>query len=132
MGETPSRSAMRRARSNISRVGPPPPFPWPKGINDHELQPCSLKLLSAKCSSGAVISALYVSTGGKCVSTRVPSRPCHQKVEWGNRFCLFQLNFWVTNRVQPPWRKICGSVAGYPNTSGIQTSELRVPNLDSK
>ena len=25
---------MRRARSSISRVGPPPPSPWPNGISD--------------------------------------------------------------------------------------------------
>jgi hypothetical protein len=31
---------MRRARSSISRVGPPPPSPWPNGISDQSLQPC--------------------------------------------------------------------------------------------
>ena len=40
----PSRSAIRRARSTISRVGPPPPLPWPYGVSDQSLQPCSWKL----------------------------------------------------------------------------------------
>ena len=44
MRGSPSRSAIRRARSSISRVGPPPPLPWPNGISDQSLQPCSLKL----------------------------------------------------------------------------------------
>ena len=91
--DTPSRSAIRSARSIISRVGPPPPLPWPNGISDQLLHPCSLKLVSAYRTSAGVISALYVSTGGKCVSTRDPSRPSHQKVEWGKTFSLFQLSF---------------------------------------
>ena len=52
------------------------------------------------CSAGSTI-ALYVSTGGKWVRTRVPSIPSHQNVLWGNRFSLFQDSFWVTNRPQP-------------------------------
>ena len=70
----------------------------------------------------ASTSALYVSTGGKCVSTRVPSMPSHQNVEWGNRFVRFHDSFWVTNRRIPPATKTCGRPAGYPKTSGIQTS----------
>ena len=108
----PSRSAIRRARSTISRVGPPPPLPWPYGVSDQSLQPCSWKLRTRSVCSAGTIVALYVSTGGKCVSTRLPSMPSHQKVLWGNRFSLFHDSFCVTKRSQPPAAKICGSEAG--------------------
>ena len=87
---------------------------------------------TACAHSAGVISALYVSTGGKWVSTRVPSSPSHQNVWWGNRFCLFHDNFWVTKRVMPPAANTCGRPAGYPNTSGIHTSVQRRPKCCSK
>ena len=59
-----------------------------------------------------MISALYVSTGGKCVSTRVPSMPSHQNVECGKRLVRFHDSFWVTKRRIPPAAKTCGSPAG--------------------
>ena len=59
-----------------------------------------------------MISALYVSTGGKWVSTRVPSIPSHQNVEWGKRLVRFHDSFWVTNRRIPPAANTCGRLAG--------------------
>ena len=59
-----------------------------------------------------MISALYVSTGGKWVSTRVPSMPSHQNVEWGNRLVRFHDSFWVTKRDMPPAANTWGSPAG--------------------
>ena len=77
----PLRSPTRRKRSSMSRVGPPPPSPYPNGSSDHLLQAWSAKRRTEYASSSGVTSALYVSTGGKWVSTRVPSIPSHQNVE---------------------------------------------------
>ena len=49
----PSRSAVRLARSSISRVGPPPPSPWPNGTSERLAAPLSLKLAAAWASSAA-------------------------------------------------------------------------------
>ena len=65
------------------------------------------------------------------MSTRVPSMPSHQNVEWGKRLVRFHDSFWVTNRRMPPAANTCGRPAGYPNTSGIQTSLQRRPNCCS-
>ena len=89
-----------------------------------------MKRRTEYASSSGVTSALYVSTGGKWVSTRVPSMPSHQNVEWGNRFVRFHDSFWVTNRRIPPAAKTCGRPAGYPKTSGIHTSVQRRPKCD--
>ena len=128
----PSRSARRRARSSISRVGPPPPSPYPNGSSDQLLHACSAKFDVARASSAGVTSALYVSTGGKWVSTRVPSMPSQKNVECGNRLVRFHDSFWVTNRRIPPAANTWGRPAGYPNTSGIHTSRQRIPKCASK
>ena len=62
------------------------------------------------------------------MSTRVPSSPSHQNVWCGNRLVVFHDSFWVTNRRIPPAAYSWGMLAGYPNTSGIQTSLQRRPN----
>ena len=52
-----------------------------------------------------------MSTGGKCVKTRVPSMPSHQKVWWGKTLVVFHEIFWVRNQRQPASVTICGSAA---------------------
>ncbi len=52
-----------------------------------------------------------MSTGGKCVNTRVPSMPSHQNVWCGKTLVVFQEIFWVRNHRQPAWLTICGSAA---------------------
>ena len=42
---------MRCAAASISRVGPPPPSPHPKGTMEEEATPFSAKFDSAWCSS---------------------------------------------------------------------------------
>ncbi len=68
----------------------------------HQRPPCSTRARRSgrpsRPAPPAMISALYVSTGGKWVSTRVPSRPSHQNVECGKRLVRFHDSFWVTNR----------------------------------
>jgi hypothetical protein len=52
-----------------------------------------------------------VSTGGKCVKTREPSIPSHQKVWWGSLLVWFQESFWVRNHSMPASRASCGKAA---------------------
>lgn len=52
-----------------------------------------------------------MSTGGKCVKTRVPSMPSHQKVWWGNLLTWDQEIFWVRNHWEPESLTICGIAA---------------------
>ena len=42
---------MRWAAASISRVGPPPPSPHPKGTMEEDAMPFSAKFDSAWCSS---------------------------------------------------------------------------------
>ena len=107
----PSRLASRRARSSISRVGPPPPSPYPNGSSEPVAAPFSAKLRAACASSAPSSSELYVSTGGKCVNTRVPSIPSHQNVWCGMRFVSFHDSFWVRNQRTPASFASCGNAA---------------------
>src|SRR4051794_36748636 len=107
----PSRSARRRARSSISRVGPPPPSPQPKGTRERVAEPLSWKLRTVCAISSPVNEALYVSTGGKWVKTRVPSMPSHQKVWCGNLLNWLQEIFCVRKYVERDRRTSCGIAA---------------------
>ena len=102
---------MRWAAANISRVGPPPPSPQPNGSNEVVPAPFSAYWRSALANSRPEMSELYVSTGGKCVNTLVPSMPSHQKVWWGIRLVSFHEIFWVRNHFDPAAVTICGSAA---------------------
>lgn len=92
----------------------------------------SLKLATACATCLPESSALYVSTGGKCVKTRVPSRPSHQKVWCGNGFVCDQEIFCVRNQREPESFTSCGSAAEYPNESGSHTSSVSIPNSSKK
>ena len=54
----PSSDAVRRAAATISRVGPPPPSPWPKGTSDRFATAFSVKFRSARARSAADRSEL--------------------------------------------------------------------------
>src|SRR3954462_6686646 len=56
----PSRSATRRARSTISRVGPPPPSPYPNGSRERVAGPLSANCRDARASSSPVTCAVRV------------------------------------------------------------------------
>ena len=73
-----------------------------------------------------------MSTGGKCVNTRVPSSPSHQNVWWGNRLTWFHEIFWVRNQRDPDNRTNCGRAAEYPKESGSHTSWVSTPNSSRK
>ena len=92
-------------------MGPPPPSPWPNGTSERLAAPLSLKFAAAWASSALERVLVYVSTGGKWVSTRVPSMPSHQKVWCGKTFTRFHEIFWVRNHRQPACRTSWGSAA---------------------
>ena len=47
---------------------------------------------------------LYVSAGGKCASTSLPSMPCHTNVCWSGLLNRFHESFCVKKRVSPAER----------------------------
>src|SRR5690349_4735814 len=124
-----------RRFSSISRVGPPPPSPYPKAIRrggiasgfaallpllirlrSPPLRSFCLKLVHVPSTSPGVALALYVLAWGlpcsgvglKCVSTRVPSRPCHQKVSYGKRLYWLQPILIVKKYSSPASLISCG------------------------
>jgi hypothetical protein len=79
-----------------------------------------------------VISPLYVSAGGKCVKTDVPSMPTHSRVWCGKRLTRFQEIFWVRKNSMPASRTICGSAPEYPNESGSHATRDVTPKCSRK
>ena len=77
-------------------------------------------------------SALNVSAGGMCASTRDPSMPS-QANEWcGGHVNWFQESFCVMKRSMPAPRRICGICPLCPNVSGLQNCRHRRPKRDSR
>ena len=82
-------------------------------------------------SSATVASELYVSAGGKCPTTSLPSSPCQTNVWCSGLLKRFHESFCVRNRVIPASRRICGSCPAYPNASGLQNSRCLRPSSRS-
>jgi hypothetical protein len=83
------------ARSSISRVGPPPPSPWPNGISDQSLHPCRgsrrrVRQLGGRDLGVVGVDRREVGEHPGAVDALPPERVVREPV------VLFHDSFWVT------------------------------------